>query len=475
MPRTSGRFLAMETNPRLRSAAALAAFSAVWFASCDQEKGTAPRAVVDNATLQAQVDQIQAKVQSLRGLIFRKPVVTTWIPRGRISALQDSLAQALGYSTDTVGTGAMDEVFQALGYIDSTESVVGSTGDFLDNNVLAFYVRGTNHVWVVDDQSDSPELDITIAHELVHALQDQTFHDSVPDNAELDEATAFQFLEEGEAEYVANLWYLGYSTPELWDANQPNYTASRFATWLRGSGYKTERPVISWPGVSPYMCGVSFVHNVRLNAGWAGVDSLHKHHPRSTTQTLSVAAGGLHRTFVDWDSTYRFPGMADRKSAGQGRLGEIYLDALMSTWGSPLVTGWNGDRFWVWGRGSGRGTAVAGRTSWTSSNPGASGFLAGWGRGMDSLIGGRVPGTSADSLEFRASDSIHFARGVRRGTEVLVAWGDLRKRKLDTLWQNLGSVSVAAGSPFARAIGSSSPAASSSMWKGPRRPSPFQR
>jgi len=463
--------MGMETIPRLRFGAALAAFSVILLAACDQGQGKAPTAVVDDATLQAMVDQIQTKVQSLRGLSFRKPVVATWLPRAHMAALQDSLTRALGYSTDTTGSGAMDEVFQALGYIDSTESVTASTGDFLDQNVLAFYVKGTNHVWVIADQSDSPELDITIAHELVHALQDQNFHDSIAQNAELDEDAAFQFLEEGEAEYVANLWYLGYSTPDQWDATQPVYTAARFATWLRGSGYKGDRPIISWPSVSPYMCGVSFVHNVRSNSGWKGVDTLHKNHPRSTTQEL-YAPSYLHKTFLDWSTTYAFSSMSDRKSDEQGRLGEIYLDAMMTTWGSPLVAGWNGDRFWVWGRGAGKGTAVAGRTAWASFTQGSS-FLAGWAHGMDSIVGGRTTKDATDSIEFRASDSIHFARGVNRGTEVLVVWGDLRKRKLDSLWTDLSNA-PSAGS-FARALGSVGVPAPSPKWKGPRRPSPFQR
>lgn len=468
----------------MESPLVLLAVAAILLAACDEGRmpssgdegrSTGPSSSNTQGSsdndLQAKVDRIDAQVAAIRGLDFHRPVQASWVARTRIQAVQDSISAAMGYSTDTAGSGAFDEVLQALGYLERTTTHDAANSDFVDQNVLAFYADGTDHLWVVSDQADAQDLDRTIAHELVHALQDQNFGSPSTSIDELDEREAYKFLVEGEAEYVSNLWYMSDASIANWDARANSFSASTFAAWIVQSPYATQKPIMVWPGVSPYLCGTTFVHQVRKLSGWSGVDALHDKPARATTQALSVAAGGLRRTFLDWSTTWAFASMSDRRSDGSGRLGEIYLDALLSTWNAPILSDWNGDRFWIWGAGTGWGTAVAGRTAWNSSAA-ASNFLAGWTRGMRIMVGGVATGTS-DSVEFRSSDALRFARGVRRGSEVLVVWGDLRNGKLDGLWQDLSRVPSAG--TLARALDGTGGKVEVPRWKDPRAHSPFWR
>lgn len=429
--------------------------------SCDRADSPLSVGAADTASLQTKVDRIREEVAVLRGLPFARPVAARWVARSRLPALMDSIALASGEVQDTSGDGASEELFQALGFLDSSQSVASSTESFYDDQIAAFYVRGSDHLWVVSDQASAQDLDATIAHELTHALIDQNFGDTISASAELDAYQAYQFLHEGEANYVADLWSIQHQGVDTSSVSWPSYTSAQFLSRIaRNSALSGYPQVVIWPDLTPYYCGESWARAARIQGGWAALDQAHRVHPTTTASQFRTISGLAPAIFSDWDSAGRFPSMSDRRSDGQGRLGEVYLDALMATWNAAIVSGWGGDRFWVWGAGGSHGTAVAARTNWLSESS-ASGFLASWSAGMAAKVGAKTV-SGPDSLEFRSSDSIRVARGVRRGREVLVAWGDLRAGRLDSLWDDLGRIPSAPG--FARAL---APASAS---KSPFRP-----
>jgi hypothetical protein len=433
---------------------------AVFLASCDSNGSHAVGLDPSSgSSLQSKVDAIEAQVAALRGLSFLRPVKADWVGRSHLQALTDSLDRAHGAVSDTGGQGMMEEVFHALGYLDSAQSLSSSTDSFYGSQIEAFYYRGTDHLWVLADQASASDLESTIAHELTHALIDQNFQDTLADSVELDEAIAYQFLHEGEANYVADLWSIGNQT-----VNWTTFTQAYFLQWISSSsGLEAYPPVVLWPALTPYTCGESYARAAQLAGGWSALNDAHRVHPPSTTAEFRVISGDVAAPLVDWTTQASFPSMADRRSDEQGRLGEVYLDALVATWGAPLVTDWSGDRVWVWGADATHGTAVAGRTAWLSP-AGASNFLSSWSRGMTRRVGPQtLDGT--DSVEFRSTDSTRFARGVRQGSEVRVVWGDLRGGKADSLWADLAEVprSTAASRALGAGTSGRGPA-----WKPPR-------
>jgi hypothetical protein len=469
----------MPNRPRARLA--IQGIAAVLFllalAGCDSSKGTLPTAsglaAGDDAALQKSVDSLVSQVSAIRDLSWKRPVKASWVVRDHLPKLLDSLDKALGY----VGGGASsDEIFVALGYLDSSESLASSQSELVSNGVAAFYENGTDHLWVVTDQAKLSGLTSTIVHELVHALQDQNFKDSVPDTAELDEDEAFTFLEEGEAEYVATLWSMGSPTMDQYDLSIPDWTLKMVADHLDSWGYGSLPLLVSIPNLAPYSSGVSFVHRVHEQSGWSGVDGLHASHPRSTTQTLHPLTA-LHKDFLDWGD-HQFESTADWESFGSGRLGEVYLTTLLYTQGNPATTGdaqgWNGDRFWIWRTRDSLHHAVVGRVSMDSATTAAS-FLRRWGEAFSQRIGKSTGLQGLDSFQVASANSESIVRGVRHGTELYLAYGDLHGSRLDSVWNelvSLHSTAIAAG----RKLGTPREP-DGSHWRGPKvhHPWPIQR
>jgi hypothetical protein len=333
--------------------------------------------------------------------------------------------------------------------------------------VAAFYEEHTDHLWVVTDQAQEPGLTHTIVHELVHAIQDQNFGDSVSDTAELDESEAFTFLQEGEAEYVATLWSLGNPTMAAFDQAFPVWTLKMVADSTSSWGYGSFPPLVTLPTLAPYSCGVSFVHQVHEQSGWTGVNGLHTDHCRSTTQTLHPSAG-LHKGFVDWYD-HVFASTADWETLGSGRLGELYLTTLLYSQGNPATTGdasgWDGDRFWIWRTRDSLHHAVVGRVSMDSAAI-ASSFLQRWGESFSGRFGASASLRGLDSFEVVSADSQSIVRGVRRGTELYLGWGDLHGSRLDSIWTELVALPSSPGAA-GRALGVPTPT-SGPRWRGPK-------
>jgi hypothetical protein len=224
---------------------------------------------------------------------------------------------------------------------------------------------------------------------------------------------------------------------------------------------------VTLPTLAPYSCGVSFVHQVHEQSGWTGVNGLHTDHPRSTTQTLHPSAG-LHKGFVDcYDHV--FASTADWESFGSGRLGELYLTTLLYSQGNPATTGdasgWNGDRFWIWRTRDSLHHAVVGRVSMDSATL-ASSFLRRWGESFSSRIGVSTSLLGRDSFDVVSADSQSIVRGVRRGTDLYLAWGDLHRSRLDSIWTELVAIpSSAAAAGRMLDIGTRE---TGPRWRGPK-------
>lgn len=446
-----------------------ASLSLALLGGCDSSRGTVSTydgpAAGDQAALQATVDSLLAQVAAIRGLSWKRPVQAAWVARAHLPTLLDSLAKAQGGSAD--GGASSDEVFVALGYLNSNESLESSQSDLVASGVAAFYEDHTDHLWVVTDQASSSDLVHTIVHELVHALQDQNFGDSVSDTAELDEDEAFTFLQEGEAEYVATLWSMGNPSMSTFDRYIPDLTLKRLADSLDSWGYGDLPLLVSIPTLAPYSSGVSFVHRVHEQLGWSGVDGLHADHPRSTTQTLHPLAG-LHEGFVDW-GCHRFASAAGWDTLGSGRLGELYLTTLLYTQGNPATTGtaegWNGDRFWIWRTRDSLHHAVVGRVSMDSASIAAS-FLRRWGEAFSRRVGVSSALQGMDSFQVASADAQSIVRGVRHGAELALAWGDLHGSRLDSIWTELAALPSSPG--FAGRASATAATPSGPRWRGPK-------
>ncbi|MEF8856817.1 MAG: Hvo_1808 family surface protein, partial [Haloplanus sp.] len=250
---------------------------------------------------EAVVARTMARVERLRGLEFEREVPVDVVSR------ETYLAE------ENVTATAWDEgVWEALLLVGEDRSVATVFESFYGASVQGSYVPSEDRIVVVSESADSsrPTIDRrTLAHELVHALQDQHFP-SVFDRANLtrDERLARQGLIEGDAGYVEDLYE----------------NRCRSGSGSEGDGNWSCLPRPSSDGASldgdmgvyvaayqPYSDGPAFVHRLRQRGGWTAVNDAYAAPPTSSTQVIHP------ERYPDWSpERVRVP---DRSSSNWSR------------------------------------------------------------------------------------------------------------------------------------------------------------
>jgi hypothetical protein len=244
-----------------------------------------------NATeRRALVARTMARVERIRGLEFTSSVPIT--VRSRAAYLADENVTATAWD---------EQVWEALLLVGENRSVERVFESFYGASVQGSYVPSEGHVVVVSE-GDDPTLDRrTLAHELVHALQDQHFglNATAPTR---DARLGKQGLIEGDAGYVADIYERRC---------RGNWSCvPRPSGGPAGSGVPTGVYVAAY---QPYSDGPALVHRLRERGGWAAVDAAYADPPVSSAQVIHP------ERYPDWTPTrVRVP---DRSNASWERFG----------------------------------------------------------------------------------------------------------------------------------------------------------
>lgn len=409
----------------------------------------------DSASLQARVDSIAQKITLVRGHAFSRKVQASWVSRSLLPSLIDSLNR-----TDTSSTSSgitFGELAYGLGYTRSPSSYDSAQESFTGSAVAGFYVSGSDRLWVVADASIA-DMESTIAHELVHALQDQTFDLSLARTSTLDGDYAQLMTIEGDAEYTQMLYNRNDPSIEAIDARNDFLSMDELASLL--PGYYPDLPLVTTlPGFLPYYWGPKFVHELRRSGGWPLVDATQGNPPRSTHHVLVPAEGIARSGFLSWNEARTWPAFTKLETwqdLGSDQIGQLMLGTLLMSWRQnagfgtgTAPTAWNGDRFWLWRQDSLR-YAAAGKVAWQTERDAAD-FLESW-----------------DAASLHAPGQRLF-RSSRVGSTTLLAWGHLDSAGLDSLWKDLQD--TASPSPISgRAAAKPWPRLPLKPWTHPPRP-----
>lgn len=211
----------------------------------------------------AVVARTMARVERLRGLEFKSSVPVKVTDRETYRARENVTATAFD-----------EQVWEALLLIGEDRSVEETFESFYGASVQGSYVPSEDRIVVVSD-GDRPTVDRrTLAHELVHALQDQHFGFDREPNRTRDERLARQGLIEGDAGYVADL-----------------YEERCGAAWSclprpeRGPGAGLDGDMgVYVASYQPYSDGPAFVHRLRERGGWEAVDAAYADPPTTASQ-----------------------------------------------------------------------------------------------------------------------------------------------------------------------------------------------
>jgi len=386
-----------------------------------------------DATLNRWVTGIGAKVSGIRGLRFKQSVQTCWVTREHLPVLLDSITALSTRKGDSLSGLTLDQFSYAMGYTRALGSLDSAQAAFSSSELGGFYIPGTNHLWVVNDtNSDTTKLASTIAHELIHALQDQNFGIRNYHPESLDADYAYKILVEGDAEYCQILY--DNNNPSIDHINRNAFRDyEALEELIRGNAKLSPMPrLVSLPVLLRYSWGPRFVHDTRVTSGWSGVDSTLRHPFKTTYEMITPNSyGTFQRTnFIAFSSTKTFPAFSSLgtwSSMGSDQIGQLLLSTLMTTWANRIdpsavpgrVAAWQGDRFWIWRKGSTR-FAVGGLVGF-STNASAQTFVSNF----------KQLSTNAMDEKIYQADAT--------GNTAMVAWGNLDSSEIDSLWKDLKS------------------------------------
>ncbi|WP_226022107.1 Hvo_1808 family surface protein [Halomicrobium salinisoli] len=371
------------------------------------------------------VARSMARVERVRGLEFRESVSVEVITRAEYR-------NESGRNHTETFRRFDNAKFEAMFLVGEDEDSIATQERSLGQSVLGYYDPAEEAIVIVSD-SETPRLDGegTLAHELVHALQDQHYDLSDDDAATRDAYQGRNGLIEGDASFT-----------------QRRYTERCGAAWeclpaaSDGGGGGDSHFGLNFLMYFPYGDGGQFVAALHDEGGWERVNDAYDEHPDGSTEVIypdrysewepeavtiddgaggdwervqpadrpdhavlgqSAIAAGLAYTVADEynDSgvvgprqiiNYRGDGSVDRSDPYNYDL--------------PAADGWAGGRLHVYERGD--ESAYVWKTVWTNESEAAE-FAAEWGDVVEHWGGERVDdgvwviedGPHEDAVEIR--------------------------------------------------------------------------
>lgn len=211
------------------------------------------------------------------------------------------------------------------------------------------------------------QTEAVMAHELNHALQDQTWNileaqKSIRDNS--DEVAAIKSIIEGEAKNVE--WDFTFGGKPSLDhmavqqqMNQTPWQIVQADSQMGGGQFKGVPPYLVETLTFPYFPGAKFVNALRKEGGWETVNAAWKNPPRSTEQILHPKEKFLGENRED-PSVVEVRGIGPALGIGwkkltEDTLGEYSIGFVIRRFTDNKVAaarvaseGWQGDRFYVY-------------------------------------------------------------------------------------------------------------------------------
>ncbi|GAB7018653.1 Hvo_1808 family surface protein [Halostagnicola bangensis] len=237
-------------------------------------------ATVADDDLDGVISRSMARVETIRGLTFQDEVSVDVISREEFQAQDDAMV------TDPDADERLHENvrLEALFMADRQTDAIGEHEALYDGSVAGYYDPETDEIVIVSDNSDEPELnEITLGHELLHALQDQHFDLTSYDRETQDQDNAKNGLIEGDAVWV--------------ETEYEERCEDEWACTLPSTDSPEEPPAINWglylTTFFPYDDGPGYVDSILEGDrqgddayDWDALDATYDDPPASTSEVI---------------------------------------------------------------------------------------------------------------------------------------------------------------------------------------------
>jgi len=297
--------------------------------------------------------RVEARVERLRGLEFERPVRVTVMSPAEVEAYGVREARA---SETRARAAAGEELMKLLGLIDADVDMDAVTSSIYGEQVAGFYDPRTERLALVAGVGID---DVTLAHELTHALEDQHFDlsrlggsseaASAGATADDDRASAESGLVEGTATAVMTRYLerypealsFGDALGQLWGA----------------TGSTPLPPYIMSSLLFPYQQGERFVDALLARGGWETVDDALRARPPLATADLYEPKRWFARTrpavleLPDDDAPGAGWRLLETSTLGIFDLRALLAEAVGERAAATLGAGWRGGRYALWRKG----------------------------------------------------------------------------------------------------------------------------
>ena len=270
---------------------------------------------------EAVVSRAMARVQLLRGLRFEEDVDVEIVTRETFREEYDDV-----WSEPSADRRLLANVqHEALFLVGPDEDVADVRRNNRGGVVLGFYQPSRDRLVVVS-RNDPATLDdeLTLAHELMHALQDQRFGLSSFDGSTLDSVNARNGLIEGDATLVERAYERNCETG-TWECVETETAGGGLPEGFHWGVYFLD--------YFPYAEGPSFVEHYRDRGGWRAVDPIYGDlpttsaeiiHPETYRRGVYGEATVEDRNDPDWERV-TIEGGAGAATVGQAGLVSMFV------------------------------------------------------------------------------------------------------------------------------------------------------
>lgn len=289
--------------------------------------------------------EIELGISSIRKLSFVKPVTFRRMPREEI---REYIISKLGsqYSGDEFKNYEM--ALKKIGLMPPDVDLVKMITELLSEQVAAFYDPDTHELYTFADTGLTGNFDrMILAHELVHALQDQNFDFKAlalkaKDNDDASLASAS--IVEGDATYHMGVYLrMNYQAREIFGDLQLLFTQKTDKMY-------SAPPYMRDSLLFPYQEGQLFVSEVHAGGGIAAVDALFASPPQSSEQVLHPEKYIGPAKDSPVAVTIALNPHPTWKKLHENTVGELGIRSLISQRqpsekAATAAAGWGGDRY----------------------------------------------------------------------------------------------------------------------------------
>jgi hypothetical protein len=294
--------------------------------------------------LEKKLESALAYVGQVRGLAPKSKVQGKLISR---DAIERFLKQQIDEETPPDVLQATEALLYGFGAVDQTFDYRASVIALMTSQLLGFY-DPKQKTFFVSGELSGDEADVTLWHELVHALQDQHYDlsklsDWQPDTG--DSQAAVHGLAEGDATSAMLDAMLKPRGSTALDVPESLMQAEN----VLGAAALTAPPVLVRSLIAPYIDGLAFTNALRRRNGFAAVDDAWRTLPVSTEQLLHVEKYLAREAPLSVQLPVAPPHAANLTERFHDVMGEQSLRILFEEWlpartAASSASDWGGDR-----------------------------------------------------------------------------------------------------------------------------------